>query len=101
MSLQDSKETVRESSMCYVRYAIDLLTKRDDNDSSPRLVFISPLHRLRSIVESVESSAEFNALCTTINTDTECPMIPRSSFRWSKTFLNDRISITTLLTVRD
>jgi hypothetical protein len=69
MGLEDNKETIRNAFLSYVRYAMDVLMRpatTKETQGSLTLAYIAPIHRLRSVVEGLETSAKFKRLSTAI-----------------------------------
>ena len=67
--LDDSKDRIRKAFMSYTRHATDMLSEpisEKEPQDSIRLAYIAPVHRLRSLVEGLESSAEFKRLCSAL-----------------------------------
>src|SRR5262245_31391082 len=74
MSLEESKKTIRKAFMSYVGEATDLLTvpeSEKESQDSLRVVFIAPVHRLRSIVERLECSETFKSLSSSLIAELE------------------------------
>ena len=62
MGLEDNKDKIRRAFMSYVKHTTDELTAQiaaRDTERLIRLAYIAPVHRLRSIVEKLESSPNF------------------------------------------
>ena len=65
MGLEDNKDKIRRAFMSYVKHTTDELTAQiaaRDTERLIRLAYIAPVHRLRSIVEKLESSPSFKKL---------------------------------------
>jgi hypothetical protein len=69
MKSVDPKASIRKAFMSYVRYATDVLTVPVSGNGTRgglRVAFISPIHRLLSVVERLESSSHLRKLSSAI-----------------------------------
>jgi hypothetical protein len=67
--LDDSKDRIRKALMSYTGHATDVLSgpiSERETQGSIRVAYIAPVHRLRSLVERLESSAKFKRLCSAL-----------------------------------
>src|SRR5437762_13089714 len=69
MGLEDNKDKIRRAFMSYVKHTTDELTAQiaaRDTERLIRLAYIAPVHSLRSIVEKLESSPNFQKLSSAV-----------------------------------
>src|SRR5262245_58970184 len=73
MGLEDNKDEIYKAFLAYVEHASKILTHRPSLkdkmvEDSIKLAYIDPAFRLRSLVEKLESSMEFNLLFLAVDT---------------------------------
>ena len=71
MGPEDNKDEIHKAFVSYVRHAADLLQRRPlikekKAAASPKLAYLDPASRLRSIVDKAERSSRFGDLCSAL-----------------------------------
>jgi len=71
MGFEDSKDKIRKAFTAYVKHATAVLAepvslKEKMVRGSVKVAYIAPVYRLRSLVENLETSAQFKKLCSTL-----------------------------------